>query len=282
MRTAAEMPGRGVDPRLYQISILTGLLLYGALWLDFEITPAQAGVTLGVALVTQALGSRLARFPRLELKSALISGLSLCLLLRTRSLWLAAAVAALAVGSKFLIRVRGKHVFNPTNGALVAALLLSHGAWVSPGQWGNAAVFAFAMACLGVWVVTRAARSDVTVAFIAFWILLVFGRALWLGDPLAIPLHRLANGSFLLFTFFMISDPKTTPDSRAGRILFAGLVAFVAWYITFRMFRTNGLLYALALLSLSVPLLDVLLPGRRHVWRAPVTSAPDAALASTP
>src|SRR5262245_35218294 len=83
---------------------------------------------------------------------------------------------------------------------------------------------------------------------------------------MAIPLHRLESGALLLFTFFMISDPKTTPDSRAGRILFAALVAFGAWYVQFRLFRTNGLLWSLAAFSIIVPLIDWLLPGTRYEW----------------
>ena len=103
--------------------------------------------------------------------------------------------------------------------------------WVSPGQWGSVAFFGFLMICVGSLVVRRAERSDVTLAFIASWIALVVGRSLWLGEPLAIPLHRLENGALLLFTFFMISDPRTTPDSRAGRIIFAALVALGAYCI---------------------------------------------------
>jgi Na+-translocating ferredoxin:NAD+ oxidoreductase RnfD subunit len=123
------------------------------------------------------------------------------------------------------------------------------------------------MACLGGLVVNRASRSDVTYAFIAFYMALVFGRTIWLGEPWSIPLHRLQNGALLLFTFFMISDPRTTPNSRAGRILFAFLVASGAWYIQFRLFRTNGPLWSLAVCSLTVPLLDWLLPAARFEWR---------------
>jgi Na+-translocating ferredoxin:NAD+ oxidoreductase RnfD subunit len=141
--------------------------------------------------------------------------------------------------------------------------------WVSPGQWGNVAFFAFLMACLGGLVVNRAARSDVTYAFGAFYLALVFGRSIWLGEPMTIPIHRLENGALLLFTFFMISDPKTTPDSRTGRILFALLVAVGAWYVQFRLFRTNGLLWSLALCSLTVPVIDWLLPGARYEWARP-------------
>src|SRR6185295_10000294 len=101
-----------------------------------------------------------------------------------------------------------------------------------------------------------------------------------LGEPLAIPLHRLESGALLLFTFFMISDPKTTPDSRAGRLLFGGLVAAGAWYVQFRLFRTNGLLWSLAACSLVVPLIDWLLPGSRYQWRrsmTPSTGQPQSA-----
>jgi len=115
-------------------------------------------------------------------------------------------------------------------------------------------------------VVTRAARSDVTIAFIACYATLVVGRSVYLGEPLTIPLHRLESGTFLLFSFFMISDPKTTPDSRAGRILFAALVAATAWYVQFRLFRTNGLLWSLAIWSMAVPILDRLLPATRYEW----------------
>src|SRR5207247_5517268 len=146
--------------------------------------------------------------------------------------------------------------FNPTNGGLASMMLVSGQVWVSPGQWGNAALFALLMAGLGGFVVNRATRSDITLAFLAVYGGLVVGRSMWLGEPLAIPMHRLESGALLLFAFFMISDPKTTPDSRAGRLVFAALVACAAWYIQFRLFRTNGLLWALAGSSPLVPLLD--------------------------
>ena len=136
------------------------------------------------------------------------------------------ARGGVAIAGKFLFRIRRKHVFNPTNGGIVAMLLLTDQVWVSPGQWGSVAFFGFLMACLGGLVVNRASRSDVTYAFIAFYCALIFGRSLYLGEPMTIPLHRLQSGALLLFTFFMISDPKTTPDSksRAGAVRRAGRV----------------------------------------------------------
>jgi Na+-transporting NADH:ubiquinone oxidoreductase subunit NqrB len=259
------------DPRGYQIAVLSGLLAWGLFRLGFDLAAPQVVVTLGVALATQLACTRIARLPAFDPKSALISGLSLCLLLRVDHLGVAALAASLAIASKFVLRVDGRHVFNPTNFGITVLRALGAPVWVSPGQWGNVAFFAFLMACLGGLVVNRAARSDVTFAFIVFYMSLVFGRSLWLGEPLVIPLHRLQSGALLLFTFFMISDPRTTPNSRAGRILFALLVACGAWYIQFRMFRTNGLLWSLAFFSLTVPLIDRLLPGTRYEWSRPTT-----------
>jgi enediyne biosynthesis protein E5 len=268
------------DPRLYQIGTLASLLVYGMGWLGFDITWSRVVLLLATVLVTQRvcdLAGR-ARAPfHLTARSALISGLSLCLLLRTNRADLAVVAAVITIASKSLIRVGGKHVFNPTNGGLVAMLLVTDQVWVSPGQWGAAAAFAFLIACAGSLVVNRAARSDVTIAFIACYCALLFGRSWSLGEPLAIPLHRLESGALLLFTFFMISDPKTTPDSRPGRVLFAALVALGACYVQFRLFRTNGLLWSLAACSMLVPLIDRLAPGSRYAWAtAPRSNPPPA------
>ncbi len=216
------------DPRVYQIAALTGLLVYGVRALDFEIGPAQAAVTLATVLARNGFASRLFfGESAFEPRSALISGLSLCLLLRTNSLWLAAAGAGAAVGSKFLLRWRGKHLFNPTNFALVLLLCARTAARGCRRGNGAASRFSpFCLVCLGGLVVSRAGRADVALAFLAFYLGLLFARSAYLGEPLAIPLHRMQSGTLLLFAFFMISDPRTTPDSRVGRIVFALLVAF--------------------------------------------------------
>ena len=261
-----------LDPRWWQIGTLTALLLYGLTRLDFDVTPARAALIVSMALLTQWIAGCLARLPKFDPLSALISALSLCLLLRTSEPWVAALASVIAIGSKFVIRLRGKHVFNPTNFALIATMVLTRRAWVSPGQWGNLAFFAFLIACAGGLVVNRAARSDVTFAFLGGYAALLFARMVWLGQRAAVPLHQMENGALLLFAFFMISDPRTTPDSRAGRILFGALAALGALFVSFVLYRPNGLLWSLVALSPLVPLIDRLCPGRRYTW----TSRTDA------
>lgn len=259
------------DPRLYQITSLSTLLLYGLTWLHFDISPWQIVVTLGIAQLTQYAGTRYFALPSFDPKSALISSLSLCLLLRTNDLAAAALAAVIAIGSKFLIRWKDKHIFNPTNLALVVMLAAGLG-WMSPGQWGQATWFGFFAACLGSLVVTCAVRADVTLAFLTFYIGLLVARALWLGDPLTIPLHQIESGTLLIFAFFMISDPKTTPDSRSGRILFAFMVSLAALYVQFGCFKPNGPLWGLLACSPFVPVIDRLLPGIRYDWSNPSTN----------
>ena len=257
------------DPRFYQIAVLGSLLTYGRLVLDFDIGMAQIVVTIAAGLLTQAAASQLAGLSGVEWKSALISALSLCLLLRTGTPWLAALASVVAVGSKFVVRSKGKHIFNPTNIALVAVLSATDSAWVSSGQWGSATTFGFLMACLGTVVVTRAQRADVSFAFLSAWAAILVLRSLQLGEPMTIPAHRLESGSLLLFAFFMISDPKTTPDARTGRLVFAVLVAAFAWFVQFKLFRPNALLWSLAAASPLVPLIDRLIPERRYSWERP-------------
>ena len=261
------------DPRLYQIASLSTLLLYGIVFLHFNITIRQIVVTLCAAQLTQYAGTRFRKLPAFDPKSALISSLSLCLLLRTDSLAVAALAAMIAVGSKFVIRWRDKHVFNPTGLALVV-ILASHLGWISPGQWGQVALFGFLIACLGSLVVTRAVRADITVVFLGFYVGLLFVRALWLGDPLTIPLHQIESGTLLIFAFFMISDPKTTPDSQIGRIFYALIVSLVALFVQFGLFMPNGPLWGLIACAPLVPVIDRIFPGIGYDWTRPTTGRP--------
>jgi len=213
-------------------------------------------------------GTRLYKLPAFDPLSAIVSAVGLCIFLRTNHPSVAALAAGIAIASKFTIRCHNKHIFNPTNLALLALTTGGLG-WISPGQWGQAAWLGFLIACLGSLVVTRAARADVTLSFLGFYVSLLITRALWLGDPLTIPWHHLESGTLLIFSFFMITDPKTTPDSRAGRLLFTLLVALVAVCVQFVLFRPHSPLWALLFCSPLVPLIDHCVPGSRYEWSRP-------------
>jgi len=259
------------DPRCCQILTLALLLIYGLWSLGFDQGLAGVAAILSCALMVQWIGSKIAGVQQYDPLSALISGLSLCLLLRADELWILAAAAVLAIASKFLIRWNGKHIFNPTNFA-IGTMLLSGAAWISPAQWGSRAWLAFLFACLAGLVLSRAKRADVALAFLSTFAGILFARTLYLGDPWAIPLKQMQSGALLLFAFFMISDPKTTPDRRSIRIAYGILAAAIAAYLQFAQYRPQALIYALFFTSPLVPLLDYLgpvTPGRRYEWFNP-------------
>ena len=99
------------------------------------------------------------------------------------------------------------------------------------------------------------------------WTLALLVRAAFYGDPVAIALHQLGNGAVLLFAFFMITDPRTTPATRTGRVLFALAVAAAGAAIGFGLYRADALILALAACGPLVPLLNARFPARRRPRR---------------
>lgn len=254
------------DPRLFQIASLGTLLAANMLWFDLGARPGQSAATIAAGLVAQAVCCRLFAVP-FDWRSPLITGLSLSLLLRTNDPALAAAAAVLAIGSKFVLRVRGKHLFNPAAFAIAAMLLMSDDVWVSPGQWGAMTWLVLLIASAGGLVLTRSRRLDTAVGFLLCWGGLLLWRCLTLGDPLAIPLHQMQTGSLLLFAFFMVTDPRSTPDSRAGRMVFVAAVAALAYSLAFVWQLRTGLYFALVAVSATTPILDLILPAERFRWQ---------------
>jgi Na+-transporting NADH:ubiquinone oxidoreductase subunit NqrB len=267
------------DARHYQIAALSILLGFNLGWIDFGAQARNSALAIAGALAAQWLCTRY-RFPLLsrlgeteretafDARSPLITGLSLSLLLRADEPWLHLAAAVIAIGSKFVLRLDGKHIFNPAGFAIVALLIFApHHVWISPGQWGSAIWFTALVAFFAILVLSAARRADVAIFFLAGHAALLLARAAWLGDPVAIPLHQLQSGSLLIFAFFMISDPRTTPDARLGRLVFALAVALLGHYLAFFLQMRPALYVALIALSPLTILIDRVLPAARFSWR---------------
>ena len=254
------------DARHFQIVALAALLLINFVWIDFGARPLYSALAILSALATQIVCSRLFGLPHIDLRSPLITGLSLSLLVRADEPWLPAVAGVIAIASKFIFRVDGKHIWNPAGFAIVILLFTAHGVWISPGQWGASIWLVSLLVFLAALVLQAAQRSDMALFFLGCHGALLLARAFWLGDPLAIPLHQMQSGSLLIFAFFMISDPRTSPDSRLGRFLFALAVALFAHYLTFFMQMRPALYVALIALSPATLLLDRLIPARQFQW----------------
>lgn len=279
---AAALPARGsgagllararpviatLDARWLQIVFLGALLLCGALWRDFALDWRQAAFAFAAALFTQAMLGWRTGLPAPGLLSAVVTSLGLSILLRAESLWVHPLIAMLAIASKFILRIRGKHIFNPANLGVVVAVSFLPGTWISPGQWGSDWLVALWFLVLGMTVTRHAGRFDIAWAFIATYVALLVARVLWLDMRWAVLGNQLSSGALLLFTFFMITDPRTTPDDRAMRVVYAALVAALAFAWQYVWFRSAGPVWALFLMTPLVPVLDLLVPAPRHEWR---------------
>jgi Na+-transporting NADH:ubiquinone oxidoreductase subunit NqrB len=231
------------DPRLMQLAALCCLLVYTQGADVFRIAPNVLLAIFGLGLAVQYLCCAAVRV-RFDPVSCLITCCSLCLLLRTESVGAGAGAVAIAVSSKFLLRFRGRHVFNPTNLALAVSPFL-FAAWLSPGQWGTDAFLAAGLASMGAVITGSVRRFDMSLTFLAGYAAFLFGRAFYYGDPAAIPLHAMQNAGLALFAFFMLSDPVTTPKARTARMLFGAATLGATLLLQFYFFVPAAFIYGL-------------------------------------
>ncbi len=268
-----------IDARWFQIAFLASFLLFGALARDFALTWQQVVLTFTSALVTQAAWQWGLQLPNRKswggYLSAIISAFGITILVRADSLWVHPLVACIAMASKYLLRAGPaacrSHVANPANLAAFTAWAWLPGAWLSPGQWGAASLAALWFLALGGLVTQRIQRCDISMAFLGAWGALLALRVVWLDYSAdvawAMWLQQISNGAVLLFAFFMISDPMTTPQRRGARIAYAIAVAVCAFVWQFVLFKPHGLIVMLFAASALVPLINLIAPNRRFEWR---------------
>lgn len=255
------------DARHFQIFYL-GLFLFIGIWkLGWELEWLRFLTIIAVAFGTQAVCVQLTTKNFRSLKSALITALGLCLLLKANSVWVLGLASALAISSKFILRVNNKHIFNPANFGIIVAILLSGEAWISPGQWGSATVLLFLIGVLGFIILLKVGRLDISLTFLLVFFALEYCRTvLYLGWGWDVLLHKFTNGSFLLFTFFMITDPVTTPNHKKARIIWAFFLAVLSFSLTSWFFIHTAPIWALIVMAPVTVLLDRYYKGKRFQW----------------
>lgn len=199
--------------------------------------------------------------------SVLISAFGLSLLLKTNEVGVAVFAAVVTIASKYIFRIKGKHIFNPSALGIVVAILVTNNAWISPGQWGSSAVILFGVLSLGFIVTTRVQKLDVSLAFLGTFAGLIFIRQIiYLGWPMDHFIQSVSTGSLLIFSFFMITDPKTIPNHTIARIIWSAAIAAVAFYLTAFEFINGAPIFVLVLAQPLVPLLDKLFRAKKFEW----------------
>ena len=274
-----------LDPRYFQMLFQAIFLCYGIFYLGWNADYLHYIISIGACLffnyffesikqkrflsVTGRSGFNLWGF------SVLISALSLCLLFKTNHWYVSLLAAFLTVSSKYIFRFGRKHIFNPSAFGIIATIYFTKDAWLSPGQWGSNAVIFFFVVTLGTIVVTRVQKLDISLAFLLAFAALLYWRQVYvLGWPMDYFIHSISTGSLLLFTFFMISDPKTTPNHPVARILWAVLIAYVSFYLAVFKWKYNTPVWILVVAAPLVPLLDRVFKAQAFEWKASVLRFP--------
>ena len=255
------------DARHFQIIYLGAFLTYGVFHLGWGSDLNAYLITIASCLVVQFLFLKYHKLSLKGLKSAMITALGLCLLLKSGSVWTMVLASVLAISSKFLIRSKGKHVFNPGNFGIVLAILLTGDAWVSPGQWGSDITLVYFFGAAALMVLLHVGRIDTSLTFLAVFAAAELSRSvLYLGWGPDVVAHKLINGSILLYAFFMITDPVTTPNSSRARVIWAALVAMISFSISNWVYVHTAPIWALFAVSLLTPVFDRIWKGERFQW----------------
>jgi hypothetical protein len=228
-----------LDPRMPFAAILTLYVVMGTLWLGFNRSPAQilAIVAAGCAL-DMGLHWLLRKRELLVPLSAYISSLSIAILLNfAHDPWLLFLPIFITIGSKYLLTFDGKHHFNPSLFGVATTLLLAgHLISAAPAyQWGGTwAMSAFIVSAALILFVFRIGRGWLIVSFLIFYALQTALRA-WIMrahlPPEMLFLGTMTSAPFYLFTFFMITDPKTSPASKRGQVALALAITLVDLYL---------------------------------------------------
>jgi Na+-transporting NADH:ubiquinone oxidoreductase subunit NqrB len=266
LRSSAKPPGSAIDARLYQIGFLSLFLLLGIITRDWTLRPEVILTAIVTALTTQYLflkGSLTIE----SFYSPMITALGMSILLRVEHWWIMALAVAIAISSKFLIQFNQKHIFNPGNFGIVVALLFSHGAWVSPGQWGESMWYVILFFICGGLVLRKVGRWDTTIAFLAFYLALEAGRNLYLGWTWDVWSHRMMSGSLIMFSFFMITDPRTIPNSKVSRLIWTFTIALLTFVFRNYFFMNTAVFFALFLSAPLTLVLDWVFKADRFDWQ---------------
>jgi hypothetical protein len=242
----------GLDSRFLAPLLITCILVVA--WRSYGIvevydSPLLAKLTFGLlhsysptfVAILAAIGMELllgrfvtGKWPHLA--SAYISGISVGILIRSPELWPYVLCSFIAITSKYAIRFRGRHLWNPSNLAISVMLFLAPTA-VAPltFQWSNQIWPLLVIWVLGSLILWRIGRLHISVTYVVAFILLAFVRSAITGHGWLTEVAQLTGAVYQLFIFFMITDPKTTTLTKARQCLVAVLVAVVE-----TLFRLGG------------------------------------------
>jgi enediyne biosynthesis protein E5 len=246
------------DPRIFMICVLTLYTTIGQTLLAFDHRWIQIIISISVACTLDTLLNYVKTRQIVLPVSGLITGMSLGLLVESIPLWPFAVAPLLAISSKSVLQVNGRHIFNPSNFGLTALLLLFPVTVTTlPSQWSGSLLIVMIVLVVGGFSAFRVSRWDLVFSFVVGFCCMAFIENLVGHYGYAFVYGPLLGAAFQLFILSMITDPKTTPDTRRMRIVF-GFSLAIADGILRLMNNQYSPFIALLLISACVPLLRFL------------------------
>ena len=225
-----------IDPR-YLIAFLITLVLLAAQFRYHMVGGYERLATaLATCLLVEALLSWFVRGRVVNLQSAYISGLSLTLLLKPQAgvLWPFVVGGFLAIASKYVLQYRNNHLWNPTNFAISALLLVAPGTVsILSHQWGNDLATNLVIWAFGLAIVARVGVLHISLSYVIAFLLLNGLRSVVMGQPILPEIAPITGPMYQLFVFFMITDPRTVVRSRRSQILVVIIIALFESLIRF-------------------------------------------------
>jgi enediyne biosynthesis protein E5 len=238
-RTAVGAPGaeggfpkpkfdqRYVAPLFITFILAIAHLYYGALKGPWHMVAA-----IGTAIVLEMVLGKIMYGKVPNLASAYVSGISVGILVRTEALWPIALTSALSILSKYVIRVKGRHIWNPSNFAIAAMLLVAYEHMATLGaEFDNKLGPFIVVAIIGSIIVARLKRLHISATYAASFVFFAWIRSMIEGDPFLAEVAPITGPMYMLFTFFMITDPKTTVRGVKAQMVVAFLVAFAEFVL---------------------------------------------------
>ena len=249
---------RYLAPALVTCVLLTGQISFGFLE-SWSRTLLAIATAIGVELVIVRV--LYGKWPHLA--SAYVSGISVGMLVRSPAFWPYALCSAISISSKYVLRVEGRHIWNPTNFGVVAMLVLAADRVAGLSvQWGNNLLPMMIVWIFGAVILRMVGRLHITLTYVASFLLFAVVRAGVTGHPFLSEVAPITGPMYQLFIFFMITDPKTTAGPKWAQSLVAFLVAAVE--AIFRLLEfVHAPFYALFIVGPASNLIEIALTKRR-------------------
>ena len=207
---------------------ITTILLVGQVSFGLLESFSHTILAIATAMLLEIVLGRLFFGKIPHLASAYISGISVGILIRSPEYWPFALCSAIAITSKYVIRWKGRHLWNPSNFAICAMLLVAPEFFATLSvQWGNAIWPMLIVWALGIIITYRVQRFHITATYVISFIALALLRSSITGHAFLAEVAPITGPMYQLFIFFMITDPKTTVKPRWGQCLVAFMVAVV-------------------------------------------------------